>query len=94
MRVRTKFVSNSSSSSFCCGVCGRGESGYDVPPKDFGMVQCEAGHMVCESQSVVSRDEMFLYLCRQYNLKPDEIESHIRSQFECREDFLNYIKDR
>lgn len=121
MRVRTRMVSNSSSSSFCCQVCGTTESGWDASPKDFGMVECQAGHIICESHitgnidyseddddsyylskkrcpictlSVVPRGEMFKYLCKKHNITPAEVENDIRTNFECRADFLNYIKDR
>mgnify|MGYP001102798176 CR=1 FL=1 len=47
MKLRHGFVSNSSSSSFTCGVCGRTESGYDAGPEDFDMSRCEAGHKYC-----------------------------------------------
>lgn len=52
MKVRNGFVSNSSSSSFMCDVCGTTESGWDAGLSDFDMVECGtcgstmcAGHM-------------------------------------------------
>lgn len=45
MKVRNGFVSNSSSSSFICDVCGEVESGYDCSLSDFDMSQCEHGHV-------------------------------------------------
>ncbi len=47
MKIRSGFVSNSSTSSFICDVCGADESGYDLPLSETGMVQCEHGHTVC-----------------------------------------------
>ena len=44
MKVRNGFVSNSSSSSFVCNICGAIESGYDASIKDFDMEMCENGH--------------------------------------------------
>lgn len=44
MKIRTGFVSNSSSSSFICSICGETESGYDASPEDLGMKRCENGH--------------------------------------------------
>jgi hypothetical protein len=44
MKIRTGFVSNSSSSSFICSICGETESGYDASPEDLGMKKCENGH--------------------------------------------------
>jgi len=48
MKIRSGFVSNSSSSSFTCDVCGRTESGWDACLRDFGMVECVNGHEFCE----------------------------------------------
>ena len=47
MKVRINYVSNSSSSSFVCNVCGHSESGYDCSAQDLGMCQCENGHIFC-----------------------------------------------
>ena len=44
MKVRHGFVSNSSSSSFMCAVCGEIESGYDLSLSDCEMSRCEHGH--------------------------------------------------
>lgn len=49
MKYRKSFVTNSSSSSFICEVCGEVESGYDMGYEEAGMVECEHGHMFCES---------------------------------------------
>jgi len=49
MKIRTGFVSNSSSSSFVCDICGNIESGYDARPEDVGMTICKNGHTMCES---------------------------------------------
>lgn len=49
MKVRNGFVSNSSSSSFVCNVCGEIESGFDCSMKDFEMSQCEHGHVFHDS---------------------------------------------
>jgi hypothetical protein len=48
MKIRSGFVSNSSSSSFTCDVCGRTESGWDASLREFGMVECVKGHIFCE----------------------------------------------
>lgn len=47
MKIRRGFVSNSSSSSFTCDVCGNTESGMDAGLSDFEMSQCEHGHTFC-----------------------------------------------
>ena len=44
MKVRNGFVSNSSSSSFVCNICGEIEAGYECSLSDFEMEECEHGH--------------------------------------------------
>ena len=51
MKVRIGYVSNSSSSSFICDVCGRVESGYDASPTEFYMYKLECGHTICMSET-------------------------------------------
>lgn len=48
MKIRNGFVSNSSSSSFTCDVCGNTESGMDCGLSDFSMTQCINGHTFCD----------------------------------------------
>lgn len=45
MKVRTGFVSNSSSSSFICDLTGNTEGGWDASLSDFEMVECAKGHV-------------------------------------------------
>ena len=52
MKLRSGFVSNSSSSSFVCDFCGRAEGGYDVGLADFEMSECKAGHTFCDYEIV------------------------------------------
>lgn len=52
MKVRSGFVSNSSSSSFVCDVCGNEQSGMDLCLSDAEMFQCVNGHTICESHRV------------------------------------------
>lgn len=44
MKIRTGFVSNSSSSSFICDITGEIAEGYDAGLTDVEMVMCEHGH--------------------------------------------------
>ena len=47
MKVRTGFVSNSSSSSFVCNVCGGSYEGYDGM-YEVDCYTCEVDHDICE----------------------------------------------
>ena len=58
MKRRTGLVSNSSSSSFTCDVCGQTESGMDCTPSDFDMIQCAAGHCFCRNHEIKLSDEV------------------------------------
>ncbi len=44
MKIRNGFVSNSSTSSFTCGVCGEVEAGMDLCLSECGMQSCVNGH--------------------------------------------------
>jgi hypothetical protein len=53
MKVRNGFVSNSSSSSFVCEVCGDAFESYDQGISDFGLVTCEDhDHLFCEAHRI------------------------------------------
>lgn len=52
MKVRTGFVSNSSTSSFICDICGREEMGMDLSLDDCEMFECENGHTMCTEHAV------------------------------------------
>ena len=47
MKFRKDFVTNSSSSSYVCEICGRECSGYDISLRDYDMTECMNGHVVC-----------------------------------------------
>lgn len=55
MKIRKGYVSNSSSSSYVCDVCGHAESGFDASLCDLGMVRCTRGHIFCEGHIVGDR---------------------------------------
>ena len=52
MKIRTGFVSNSSSSSFVCDFCGEEQSGMDLCLREAGMVECVNGHIFCEAHAI------------------------------------------
>ena len=52
MKIRTGFVSNSSSSSFICNVCGETSSGWDMCLSEAEMFECVNGHTCCNSHKL------------------------------------------
>lgn len=57
MKVRSRFVSNSSSSSFVCDLCGCDYSGWNASPSDFYHIRCSNGHIIC-NDSVLGEEEL------------------------------------
>ena len=47
MKIRKGLVSNSSSSSFVCDVCGHSEGGWDRSAGELGFAVCVNGHTIC-----------------------------------------------
>lgn len=54
MKIRKGYVSNSSTSSFVCDVCGRVEAGYDLMLKEVEMLMCKCGKCYCEKHMMSS----------------------------------------
>ena len=52
MKRRLGFVSNSSSSSFTCDICGREETAYDLSYEDAEMFECTNGHIICDEHAL------------------------------------------
>lgn len=51
MKKRYGFVSNSSSSSYTCDVCGNNESGWDLCISEIDMSECVNGHTFCNDHA-------------------------------------------
>lgn len=60
MKYRKDFVTNSSSSSFVCEICGEVGSGWDAIPSDVGMCECENGHVFCDEHMLDDCDRQEL----------------------------------
>lgn len=52
MKIRTGFVSNSSSSSFVCCICGETQSGWDLSFHDIDAFSCANGHEMCQEHAI------------------------------------------
>ena len=57
MKIRTNFVSNSSTSSFVCNVCNEIESDSDLSFRDTTFLRCENGHTFCPSHKIGKRED-------------------------------------
>lgn len=58
MKIRNGFVSNSSSSSFICEVCGSTVESYDEGISHFGYVMCmDRDHLFCEGHAINPRHD-------------------------------------
>jgi len=61
MKIRTGFVSNSSSSSYICEICYTATEVHDsCSLEDVGFCECENGHLFCRDHSLIEdadRDE-------------------------------------
>jgi len=75
MKVRRGFVSNSSSSSFTCQVCGEVNSGWDADIEDMGMVQCINGHTMCTGH-VLDKDDFKEWLEKREELNDEESDKY------------------
>lgn len=59
MKYRSDFVTNSSSSSYTCDICGRTESGWDMGLSEAEMVECVNGHIFCADEMLeLSKEQL------------------------------------
>lgn len=65
MKFRKDFVTNSSSSSFVCEICGAVESGWDLGLEDTEMVQCVNGHIICLDEMLPAPRDLMIDLIRE-----------------------------
>lgn len=65
MKIRNDFVTNSSSSSFICDICGNVESGWDMSLSEADMVQCVNGHTICRDEMLTASRETMINLIKE-----------------------------
>jgi len=65
MKTRNGFVSNSSSTSFTCDVCGETQSGMDMGLRECGMCRSENRHTFCEGHQLTDVKEFTIEEKRQ-----------------------------
>ena len=98
MKIRNGFVSNSSSSSFICVVCGEDYSGWDATLSDAEMFECENGHTVCQSHAIGALDEDYEKHCPICKFKSLEETSAfkylLKESGKTKDILLKEIKDR
>lgn len=92
MKTRLGFVSNSSSSSFICDVCGQEASGWDMCLSDAEMYECENGHTFCRSEIIdADRKDIITALENHRWLEvPDNIEEYTSIDDFCDIDDFEY----
>jgi len=109
MKIRKGFVSNSSSSSYICDICGDAFEMWDESP-----TSCEYGHYFCYdcipdncegegsveekdcpycSFEKISEYDFNNYILAKYNLNKGDIENEIYERFENFSEFIIYINE-
>lgn len=94
MKFRKSFVTNSSSSSYVCEICGRTESGWDIGLDDAEMYECVNGHVFCvgEALEVPDKKELIkMILENEWN--KGRWDSDIRDYRDYTEEDLNKLEE-
>ena len=94
MKYRLDLVTNSSSSSYTCDICGENICGMNISLHDGEMYQCEEGHIFCEEYMSKNPD---------HNLKEvilEKIQSKIEyyqqkiNEYPENENYIEWLEDK
>ena len=75
MKFRKDFVTNSSSSSFVCEICGYSTGGFDMSLREAEMMECVNGHVFCCEHALErpnKRDMIKLIMENEWNKLTEE----------------------
>lgn len=72
MKFRNDFVTNSSSSSFICEICGEVQSGWDISYEEAGFVGCCNGHEFCEEHMLSPTKQEMIDIIIKYEYRDYE----------------------
>lgn len=97
MKYRKDFVTNSSSSSFVCEICGAVDSGFDCSASELGFAECVNGHCFCEDHKLeydpgLSREEMIDAIVATGDFSNDDLD--YLGEDELAEIYLYHVEDR
>lgn len=91
MKYRKDFVTNSSSSSYICEICGDVESGMDMGLLEAGMVECVNGHIICSRHTdmdSMSKEDIIALILKQEQFDFTEEDLKDKSREDLLEDCL------
>lgn len=94
MKFRSSFVTNSSSSSFVCEICGHVESGWDIGLSETGMYKCINGHVFCQDEALeIPNKKELIKMILENEWNNNKWDSDIRDYRDYTEEELNEYND-
>jgi hypothetical protein len=84
MKIRMGFVSNSSTSTFICDICGGTEAGMDLCLSDCDMSRCENGHIYhndCNKTKISSEDDINCPFCNLDDVTDWDVIAYLLKKF-------------
>lgn len=91
MKFRKDFVTNSSSSSFVCEICGNTESGFDLSYRDAEMFVCMNDHTMCNEHMLdVPREKQIEYILKNHYKDYETGKEYTREELDALDDEALY----